>query len=60
MLIINDANSIILDIYEGGDYTLNIGSETLTLNRDIGGTFDTTDYDDATINRGYVTIHYIS
>lgn len=43
---------------QGGSYHFSIGP-TISLYRLIGGFFDSTSYNDATINRGWITIRYL-
>jgi len=56
VVITSDSGTLTLPINDGGSW--NYTSPTLTLQRDNGGAFDTTNYDDDTINRGFVYVKY--
>jgi hypothetical protein len=56
--IINDAQNVVVSITDAGSWSHT--SPTLTLFRDNGGGFDNANYNDATINRGFVKYSYIS
>lgn len=57
VIIINDAQNSILNIEYGGFWRY--ASPTITLSRTAAGTFDSVNYDDTTINRGFIKYSYI-
>lgn len=63
--ILNDAATTVDDLKVGSstmnelDGNVFAGATQLTLTRRSGGLFDSTNYNDGTMNRGYITIHYV-
>jgi hypothetical protein len=57
VVIINDAQNSILNIEYDGFWRY--ASPTITLSRTASGTFDSVNYDDPTINRGFIKYSYI-
>ena len=56
--IIDDADTFHQPLENGG--LMGFGSSTFSLQRTVSGTFDNTNYDDSTINRGFIRFYYIA
>ena len=56
ILIINDAETILQDFLEGGKYDFKVDEVDVSVN--VGGAFDSSDFDGTGINRGQITIIY--
>lgn len=56
--IIDDANTFHQPLENGG--LMGFGSSTFSLQRTVSGTFDNINYDDSTVNRGYIRFYYVA
>jgi len=55
-MIINDAQTNIRPLFTDGNGGTAIFASLVNITRRMSGVFDSTNYDDATINRGYIYI----
>jgi len=56
--IIDDANTFHQPLENGG--LMGFGSSTFSLQRTVSGTFDNSNYDDSTVNRGFIRFYYVA